>query len=163
MTRLIPLVVLCLLATRVPLAQVETGVPVGSAAPAAIAQTLDGKDFDLGSLIGKGPVVIEFWATWCPNCKELEPQWLSLVKQYTGKVTFVGVAVSVNESPARVQKYAQAHGFTHLVLYDTHGACTGAFDVPATSYVVVIDSKGKIVYTGVGGDQDLGAAIRKVL
>jgi len=144
-------------------AQGESMVGVGSAAPAAVAQTLDGKDFDLGTLIGKGPLVIEFWAVWCPNCKELEPQWLSLVKQYQGTVTFVGVAVSVNESAARVQKYAQQHGFTHLVLFDTHGTATGAFDVPATSYVVVIDRKGKIVYTGVGGDQDLAAAIRKAL
>jgi ribosomal protein S5 len=35
--------------------------------------------------------------------------------------------------------------------------------VPATSYVVVLDRKGKVVYTGVGGDQDLEAAIRKAL
>jgi ribosomal protein S5 len=35
--------------------------------------------------------------------------------------------------------------------------------VPATSHVVVIDKHGKVVYTGVGGDQDLEAAIKKAL
>ena len=38
-----------------------------------------------------------------------------------------------------------------------------AYDVPATSYVVVINKAGKVVYTGLGGDQDLEAAIKKVL
>jgi hypothetical protein len=37
------------------------------------------------------------------------------------------------------------------------------FNVPATSYVVVLDRQGRIVYTGVGGDQDLVAAVRKAL
>ena len=40
---------------------------------------------------------------------------------------------------------------------------SGAYDVPATSYVVVIDKTGKIVYTGVGGTQNLDAAIKKAL
>ena len=35
--------------------------------------------------------------------------------------------------------------------------------MPATSYVVVLDKKGKVVYTGLGGKQDLEAAIRKAL
>jgi hypothetical protein len=49
--------------------------------------------------------------------------------------------------------------------FDTKGEATGAYDVPATSYVVVLDKAGKIVYTGVGGDQGpkIEAAIRKTL
>jgi thiol-disulfide isomerase/thioredoxin len=143
--------------------QGDLGIPVGSAAPAAVVQTLDGKDANLSAYIGKGPVVIEFWATWCENCRELEPQLMSLVKQYAGTVQFVGVAVSANESAARVKAYAVKHAFTHAIFYDTHGLATGAYDVPATSYVVVMNKAGVIVYTGVGGDQDLAAAIKKAL
>jgi thiol-disulfide isomerase/thioredoxin len=108
-------------------------------------------------------VVLEFWALWCGNCKELEPQLLSLVKKYAGKVTFVSVAVSVNESPERVQRYITKYGFTHQVLFDADGAATDAYGVPATSYVVVVDRTGKIVYTGLGGDQKLEAAVQKGL
>jgi thiol-disulfide isomerase/thioredoxin len=143
--------------------QGDLGIPVGSTAPAAVVQTLDGKDANLSAYIGKGPVVIEFWATWCENCRELEPQLMSLVKQYAGTVQFVGVAVSANESAARVKAYATKHAFTHAIFYDTHGIATGAYDVPATSYVVVMNKAGVIVYTGVGGDQDLAAAIKKAL
>ena len=141
----------------------DTGLPVGSDAPPAVVQTLDGKDVDLASYLRKGPVIIEFWATWCPNCHELEAHMLSLAKQYAGQVTWIIVAVSVNESAARVQKYAAAHAYPMPVLYDTHGDASEAYDAPATSYIVAIDKAGKVRYTGVGGDQDLSAAVKAVL
>ncbi len=144
-------------------AQDPMGLAVGTKAPSASLQTLDGKHIDLASYLGKGPVVLEFWALWCGNCKELEPELLSLVKKYEGKVTFVSVAVSVNESPERVQKYITKYGFTHQVVFDATGAATDAYKVPATSYVVVVDKNGKIVYTGLGGDQKLEAAVVKGL
>ena len=144
-------------------AQDPMGLAVGTKAPGAIVQTLDGKRVDLSSFIGKGPVVLEFWALWCSNCKELEPQIQTLVKKYAGKVQFVAVAVSVNESPDRVKRYAAKYGYTHQVLFDATGAATDAYAVPATSYVVVVDRTGKIVYTGLGGDQNLEAALAKGL
>jgi predicted transcriptional regulator len=85
------------------------------------------------------------------------------VKKYAGKVTFVAVAVSVNESPDRVKRYATKYGYTHQVVFDATGAATDAYAVPATSYVVVVDRTGKIVYTGLGGDQQLEAAVQKGL
>ena len=50
-----------------------------------------------------------------------------------------------------------------MQLYDTRGDATDKWEVPATSYVVVLDKTGKVVYTGVGGDQNIDAAIRKVI
>jgi predicted transcriptional regulator len=49
------------------------------------------------------------------------------------------------------------------VVFDTDGAATDAYAVPATSYVVVVDRAGKIVYTGLGGEQKLEAALQKAL
>jgi thiol-disulfide isomerase/thioredoxin len=144
-------------------AQDPLGLPVGAKAPGAAVQTLDGKRVDLASYIGKGPVVLEFWALWCGNCKELEPQIKALSAKYAGKVTFVSVAVSVNESPDRVKRYAEKYGFTHQVVFDADGAATDAYSAPATSYVVVVDRSGKIVYTGLGGQQQLEAALQKGL
>jgi len=152
-----------LLISRSVHAQDPMGLAVGTKAPGAMVQTLDGKRVDLASFIGNGPVVLEFWALWCSNCKELEPQIQTLVKKYAGKVQFVAVAVSVNESPDRVHRYATKYGYTHQVLFDATGAATDAYAVPATSYVVVVDRGGKIVYTGLGGDQQLEAAVQKGL
>lgn len=146
-----------------PLRAQEIGIAVGSVAPAAKLETLDGKPADLSQFIGKGPVVIEFWATWCPSCKELEPAMLAAQKKYAGKVQFVGVAVSVNESPELVRRYTQKHGLAGAQFYDRKGVAIDAYDVPATSFVVVVGKNGKVVYSGLGGKQDLNAAIRKAL
>ena len=146
-----------------PLRAQEIGIAVGSVAPAAKLETLDGKPADLSQFIGKGPVVIEFWATWCPSCKELEPAMLAAQKKYAGKVQFVGVAVSVNESPELVRRYTQKHGLAGAQFYDRKGVAIDAYDVPATSFVVVVGKNGKVVYSGLGGKQDLNAAIQKAL
>jgi Redoxin len=75
----------------------------------------------------------------------------------------VTIAASVDETPAEVRAYAKAHGLIPDVLYDETGAAVDAYGAPGTSYVVVIDRKGSIVYTGAGGDQDLIAAIKTAL
>jgi len=141
----------------------DLGIEIGSVAPAAKVHTLDGHEADLSQYTGKTPVLMEFWATWCPNCKELEPTLLDAAKKYGTKIKFVGVAVSVNESPDRVKAFVAKHGLPGDQYFDTKGNATGAFDVPATSYVVVINKAGKVVYTGLGGKQNLEAAIKKAL
>jgi thiol-disulfide isomerase/thioredoxin len=141
----------------------ELGINVGSAAPPAKVYTLDGKEADLTQYVGKTPTIIEFWATWCPNCKELEPTLLDAAKKYGTRIKFVGVAVSVNESPDRVKAFVAKHGLPGDQYFDTKGEATGAYDVPATSYVVVLNKAGKVVYTGLGGKQNLEAAIKKAL
>ena len=79
------------------------------------------------------------------------------------QVRFLGVAVSLNQTPARVKAYAERHQLPIEVLWDVEGKAADAYRAPATSYVVVVDKAGKVVYTGVGGKQDLDGAIRKAL
>ena len=141
----------------------ESGLALGSSAPSAIVQTLDGRSVDLASVIGKGPAIVEFWATWCENCEALLPTLQKAYSTYGNRVRFVGVSVSVNQSVKRVQLHVAKYKVPGLQFFDTKGAATGAWDVPATSYVVVLDKHGKVVYTGLGGDQNLDAAIRKAL
>lgn len=141
----------------------DLGIEVGKMAPGAKVTTLDGKPADLAAYLGKTPVLMEFWATWCPNCKELEPTLLDVAKKYGTRVKFIGVAVSVNETPDRVKRFVELHGLPGDQFFDGKGNATDAYDVPATSYVVVLDKTGKVVYTGLGGKQDLEAAIKKAL
>ena len=144
-----------------PLGAQDLGIAVGSAAPAAAVQTLDGKPANLSQWIGKTPVVMEFWATWCPNCKALEPTMAAAAKKYAGKAAFVAVAVSANQTAERVRRHLARSPIPMTFVYDHDGEATGAYDVPATSYVVVLDRTGKVVYTGVGGRQDIEGALRK--
>ena len=141
----------------------DLGIEVGSKAPVVTVQSLDGKQVDLGQYIGKTPMLIEFWATWCANCRELMPTLLLAEKKFGKKVKFVALAVAINQSPERVRRFIAAHPLPHDTFYDTDGKAAGAFDAPATSYVVVLDKAGRVVYTGLGGKQDLEAALKKAL
>jgi len=141
----------------------DLGIEVGSKAPVVTVQSLDGKQIDLGQYIGKTPMLIEFWATWCANCRELMPTLLEAEKKFGKKVKFVALAVAINQSPERVRRFIAAHPLPHDTFYDTDGKAAGAFDAPATSYVVVLDKSGRVVYTGLGGKQDLEAALKKAL
>jgi len=146
-----------------PIAAQDMGIPIGTRPGPAVVRTLDGKVVDLSRYIGKVPVMIEFWATWCPNCKELMPALTAAEKKYGKRVKFIVVAVAINQSPAKVKRYLGAHPQRHEMLFDTDGAAAEAFDAPATSYVVMLDKSGRVVYTGLGGKQDLDAAVRKGL
>jgi thiol-disulfide isomerase/thioredoxin len=157
------LALLAAFATATPLRAQDLGILLGAAAPNADVVTLAGAPASLSAYIGKTPTLIEFWATWCPNCKELEPAMTAAAHKYGSQVKFVRIAVTVNESRAHVQAFVKKYGIPGDHFYDAHGDATQAYDAPATSYVVLLDRTGKVVYTGLGGKQDLEAAIKKVL
>lgn len=146
-----------------PVAAQEIGIALGTVAPGAAVETLDGKAVDLGNWVGRQPVLMEFWATWCGNCEQIEPALRAMYEKYGGRMAFLAIAVSVNQSPARIKAYVERHRLPWTQLYDRKGDASAAYDVPATSYIVILDAAGKVVYTGLGGDQDLEPAIRKAL
>ena len=155
------LTALTVLGARPLCAQFDAGIPIGTKAPPVVINDLDGKPVDLGKLIGGKPLLLEFWATWCGLCKALLPQLEAVRKAYGDRVTLVGINVTVNESKPRVRRYLEEHKPPFLALYDERGAGVRAYDVPGTSFIVVVDAAGKVAYTGSGQDQDLVAAVRR--
>lgn len=151
---------LALALAAAPLSAQDLGIAVGEKAPSGPLVTMEGATVSLGQYLGKGPAVIEFWATWCPSCKQLDPAMRKAMAT-NPDVAFITVAVSVNQSFERVKAWQAQNKLPGTLLYDRAGEVSGAYDVPATSYVVVVDKAGTIVYTGVGGTQDIAAAIRK--
>lgn len=160
--RLLSVITAVLLAS--PLRAQEGGIAVGTTAPAmATLPTVDGGLFELSSVVGKRPVVMEFWATWCPLCKKLEPAMAEARAKYGDRVSFVHVGVPENQTPERQAAFVKERGMTGTFLFDRDHVAMKAFAVPHTSYVVVLDATGKVMYTGVGGEQDLDAAVRRAL
>ncbi|HTD61285.1 MAG TPA: TlpA disulfide reductase family protein [Gemmatimonadaceae bacterium] len=139
------------------------GIAVGQHAPSAAVTTLDGKTTDVRKFVGHTPTVIEFWAKWCGNCRELAPALRAAADKYQGRVTFVTVAVDVDETPDDVRQFAHEHGIAGIVLFDGNGTAVDAYNVPGTSYLVAVDRHGTVVYTGTGPTQDVDAAVRKAL
>ena len=157
------LVASLVLATPAAAPAQESGIAVGSDAPGAAVETLDGKPFDLADYVKKGPTLLQFWATWCSNCKALEPRISAAIAKYGSRMKFVAVAVSVNQTVERIKAYRDRYHMTHDIVYDHRGYAADAYEVAATSYIVVVDGRGKVVYTGLGPDQDIEAAVAKGL
>jgi thiol-disulfide isomerase/thioredoxin len=154
-------VLVALLSGTVP-ADAQEGLRVGAKAPAVVISDLDGKPVDLAQYIGRKPYMLEFWATWCSVCEELLPKVKAAHAAYGAKVEFLGVNVTVNQTKERVRRYLERHDPPFRTLYDEQGVAARAYDVPITSYIVIVDAQGKVAYTGSGADQDIDAVLRRV-
>ena len=131
----------------------QVGSRVGDQAPVVTVNDLDGVPHDLGQYLGKVPVFLEFWATWCEQCEALMPHVRAVSLEYGDRVKFIGINIAVNQTPKRVRQFLEDHPVPFMTLFDNLGTSVRAFNVPTTSYVVVIDSDGIIRYVGLGGDQ----------
>ncbi len=140
----------------------DVGLAVGTKAPVVAVEDLDGKAVDLGRYIGHQPVVLEFWATWCPLCKALEPSLTAAHARYGRAVQFLAIGVGVNQSPASIKRHLTQHPLPFPVLFDATGAAVRAYEAPTTSYIVVLDKAGKVTYTGAGAEQDVATALAHV-
>lgn len=154
---------LLLIAPALLRAQDVIGIPVGATPPAVTLENLNGDTVSLSRWIGKKPVIVEFWATWCPICDELLPRLEAAQKKYGDRAEFVVVAVAVNQSKNSVRRHLARHPMPFTFLWDGNGAAVRAFQAPSTSYIAVLDAKGRVVYTGVGEDQDIEAALEKAV
>lgn len=137
----------------------DVGLPIGTRPPAVKLQDINGHTVDLAQYIGKKPLLLEFWATWCPLCRALEPQLKTFQQKYGSKIQMFIVAVGVNQSVASIKRHLANHPVAGTVLWDGDGAAVRAFEAPGTSYIVMLDANGRVVYTGAGSDQKLLAVM----
>lgn len=144
-------------------AQDQIGIAVGATPETVTLEDLDGNPVSLADYVGKRPILVQFWATWCPLCKAMEPEMRNAFEKYRDDVEFLVIAVAVNQTRRRVARHAAEHPVPGRLLWDGEGAAVRTFMAPSTSYVVTLDSDGKVAYTGLGDDQDLDMAIAKAL
>lgn len=140
----------------------QVGIATGSVPEAVELEDLDGTPVDLGAYIGRRPVLVQFWATWCEVCAALEPRLRAAAARWEDDVDFVLVAVGVNQNPRRIRRYMDDHPLHGTVLWDGRGRATRAFMAPTTGYLVILDARGRVVYTGVGADQAFEPALAEV-
>jgi thiol-disulfide isomerase/thioredoxin len=139
------------------------GIARGSDALAVEVENLEDGVVDLGDFLGRQPVLLEFWATWCEQCEALAPSIDRAIERYGDEVAFFAIAVGVGQSKRAVRRHVERHSPGYRFLFDSKGAAVRAFQAPTTAYVVIVDADGKVAYTGVGGDQDLEAALQDVI
>ena len=137
------------------------GIALGATPPAAQVQDLDGRPVDLSTFVGRKPVLVEFWATWCAVCRSLLPRMEAAHRRYGRQVEFLVVGVGVNQTRSTMRRHLQDHPMPFRLYFDANGAAVRAFEAPATGYIVALDARGRVVYTGMGTEQDVEGAARR--
>lgn len=116
-----------------------------------IEETLiDGTFFKSRDLEGK-PLVVHFWATWCPTCKAEA----SNIQAVSEKYTVLSIAVN-SGSDDDLETYMTENGYQFHVLNDREGKWAGIFQVEAFPTTFIFDSKGELRFTEVGYTTTLG-------
>ncbi len=108
---------------------------------------LDGKPFDLAGSIGSKPVMLIFWASWCPTCASEVPKVNRLAQQYRERgMAFVAVNVGFNDSVERAQSFIRRTGMTYPALFDGSGDITRPYALLGVPTVIIADKKGIVQF-----------------
>jgi thiol-disulfide isomerase/thioredoxin len=148
-------------------APTKAGKPAKDDAVAPVPDTLDftattvgGETFEGATLAGR-PVLLWFWAPWCPTCRGQVPQVEGLAAEHQGDLAVVGVG-SLDSEEAIAEFAGGVEGLTHLV--DTEGALWQRFGVVEQSSFVLLDADGEVAFeAGYGGSDVLGDQVADVV
>ncbi|MEI7945921.1 MAG: trypsin-like peptidase domain-containing protein [bacterium] len=136
------------------------------AAPLHVAQWIKGDPVDLAAGKGKTVYVVEFWATWCPPCRESIPHLTQLQAKFKDKgVVFVGIS---DEKQQKVEPFVKKMGtkMEYAVGLDdnkqTSDAYMSAYQMDGIPTAFVIDKTGAVVWAG-HPMEDLSKVLEQVL
>ena len=145
-------------------AEVEatTLVKVGQVAPDFSVEMLDGRTIKLSELRGK-VVMLCFWATWCPPCRqEMAHLQEGVIDHFAGK-NLVVLPISRGEKRDVVEKFLADNGYTFGVGLDPERAI---YDLYASNFVprtFIINKRGKVVYRVAGYDEETAEAVNAAI
>lgn len=111
----------------------------------------DGNTVRLSDKFGK-PVVINFWATWCPPCKQELPDFDKLCKEYGDRVVFMMVNLTdgYRDTVDGTKRFVSGKGYTFPVYFDTKDNAASAYNVSSIPQTTFIDANGNIYTTRIG-------------
>lgn len=137
----------------------------GNAAPDFSVKMTDGAEKTLSSLRGK-PVMLHFWATWCPPCVRELPMIAEAAQVYSGRLEVF--AVSSGETRGTVSAYLARQGgllSSFVSGYDDTAEVSFLYGVSAIPMTIFIDEQGIITSVNVGAftASSLDSAIRRAL
>ena len=138
-----------------------TLIHAGDKAPDFSVEMLDGSTVTLSALQGK-PVLLIFWATWCPPCREeLSHLQEGVIDQFGDSITVL--PISRGEERSKVEGFLQKMGYTFAVGLDGDQSI---YKMYASNYIprcFVINSEGVVEYAGVGYDEEIAAHVNNTL
>jgi peroxiredoxin len=109
---------------------------------------LGGGNASLSSYKGK-IVILNFWATWCPPCRNEMPSMETLYQRFKNQGLEI-LAVDLGEERNQVQKFIKDNRYTFPVLLDSEGKVSGQYGISSIPTTYILDRDGKIIGRIVG-------------
>jgi len=118
--------------------------------PAFTVKSFAGEEVPFAKLAARGPVLVDFWATWCAPCVAAMPQ-LQKLHQRHAAAGFSVVGISIDEDGARARKLAEKKKLAYPVFHDATGTpAWSVLHVRAVPAMFLVDGKGRIVRQWLG-------------
>lgn len=114
---------------------------VGNPAPNLVVESYGGPRVSLDSLQGE-PVVLNFWASWCPPCKQEAPALDQAARDLSGRVHFVGV--DIQDSASSGARVAASDGYPYP-MGPARGGVPPAYNVTAPPITFFVNAHGIVV------------------
>ncbi|MFD1848912.1 TlpA family protein disulfide reductase [Oceanobacillus bengalensis] len=119
----------------------ETGISKGEVAPEIALETLAGEQFRLSDLQGK-KVILNFWYTWCPPCKEEMPEMQKFYDEHKDEVEIVAVNLTNMEKKQQdIHDFVDEYGYDFIIPLDPNAVISDEYKVVAapTTYFIGTD------------------------
>ena len=108
--------------------------------------SVNGETFSLQQRWEQKPVLLYFWATWCPYCKKATPAVTALHNDYGDSIDVLGVNVAINDTQEKMHAYLHDYAMDFPVMFDESAELTSEFLVNGTPVFVVLSQHGEILY-----------------
>ena len=136
---------------------------VGHPAPAVTLQMLDGSRVELASLLGKKPIYLKFWATWCVPCREQMPHLQATFDAHENDLAVFAVDVAIDDPIENVRTFVANKKLTMPIAVDNDGSVSEQFHLNVTPQHVLIDRAGVIRYVGHAVTPELERALAAIV
>lgn len=110
---------------------------------------MNDKNVSLQDLLGKGPILIDFWADYCTPCKTAMPYLHELALKYDS-LTVVLISIDAPKSVNKAKNYLKGKDYRFLPLFDTEKTLAKKLNVTNPPHSFILDREGNIVYTHLG-------------
>lgn len=125
-----------------PSSTASSSGPQGQA-PEFSASTFSGEQIELAKLYEDRPVILDFWATWCPNCQRDMPVLSRLQEKYKDEVTVLGV--NLREGSQDVEDFHRERNLSFDSVLDESGSISSQYGIAYTNTHVLINTNGEII------------------
>jgi peroxiredoxin len=137
-------------------------------APAFRVKSVTGEALALETLLAKGPVLLDFWATWCKPCLASLPEIQALHERHAeAGLTVIGVSIDGPRNFSKVRPFVRRLGLDYAIVLDEDGSLQRRYQVQAIPLTVLIGRDGRVarVVQGFrpGEGEALGEAVRALL